>query len=117
MQRRGNICDRGTAYHDVGHDGNKSVFLYIEWAGIQGKRVAKHRNTILWKNPLQELAQWERNEYGEEDGDCDIWDYATINIMSANRCRKDLHLNEMTVLKAGMIAEKSIPRNHLKRDQ
>ena len=30
--------------------------------------------------------------------------------------RNDVHLKEMTVLNAGMIAEKIMPRNHLKRD-
>ena len=68
---------------------------------------------MLWKNPLQELAQWERNEYGEEDGDANIGDYGKLNMVSRNRCRNNVHLNEMTVLKAGMIAEKSVPINHL----
>jgi hypothetical protein len=78
MQSRGNICNRATVYYDVGNDGNQSVFLQVEWPGIQGKRIAEDRNTILWKNPLQELAQWERNEYDEKDRDQDKGDYREI---------------------------------------
>jgi hypothetical protein len=81
---RGDIGDRGTTHHDVGHDGDKSMFLYVEWPRIQGKRMAEHRNTIFWKNPLEELAQRERNEYSEEDGDGDIGVYEKLNMVTVN---------------------------------
>jgi hypothetical protein len=92
------------------------MFLDIKWPGIQGKQITEYEKTIFWKNPLEKLAQWERNEYGEEDGDGDIRDFRKLNMVSENKCNNDVHLMVMTVLKAGMIAEQSNPRNHLQQD-
>jgi hypothetical protein len=78
MLCRGDICDRGSVYNDVDHDADKGMFLYVERPGIQGESVAKRGNAIFWKSPLHELAEWERYELNEKDGDIDIWNYREL---------------------------------------
>lgn len=66
---------------------------------------------------MQELTKWVRQKHNKNDTDSDKWDYRELSPIGQDIYRNNVHRMVMTVLKAGMITEKSRPRNHLLRNQ
>lgn len=69
------------------------MFLDIEWSRVQGKRAAKHGNTMSWENPRQELAHGETDYLDEKGADNDVGNLKIGKYNKSNR-RGDLRTSQ-----------------------